>query len=545
MVKTRSHWQERTAFTKKERALFAATMQIQSPSRATGHMQHFVRSTARSYGATVTIDNGNVYITKGSATVFPCLVAHSDQVHTPIPPGNFVVTESQGEWWANDNRQKQNKEGRWLCPQVGIGGDDKVGVYIALNAIRTLPAVKVAIFRDEEVGCLGAAEADLGFFADCAFILECDRRGTGDFVDTIYGTDLVSPEFRKAVRPIITKRGFSFASGAMTDVQELTERGVGICTANMSCGYYNPHTNAEFCVEREVLAAQLLVTEIIDTMGDAQWTHAYTAPRSYASPYGAAASWGDDREWGESVTATTTPTSFILREHGFSYQDGTWVMSPEKRQRLCLPVGSLPQPGPICSCGGNEGYVFNAARNLYLCVSCAHIKPFGIPIVPWWIVPERCPHCGVGNGRLMWSKDKHTFWCLECLGHTDGTTFVGESRIENERRITMVLRAAKQDVGGIDESDPAQRTIVREALKQKGDIDILASLSGGAERAEESEEADDHERDFDEPALAPDACTGCGADGQEMLVWDPYLSMYHCLACEVFTMPLDLSFIAA
>ena len=73
-------------------------------------------------GVTGEIDPyGNLYITKGEATVYPCVVAHTDinqdVVERPqvMHSDNFIfgMDDATGE-------------------QCGIGADDKVGVYFAL-----------------------------------------------------------------------------------------------------------------------------------------------------------------------------------------------------------------------------------------------------------------------------------------------------------------------------------------------------------------------------------------------------------------------------
>jgi hypothetical protein len=92
----------------------------------------------------------------------------------------------------------------------------------------------------EEIGCVGSAKADLEFFKDTLYILQCDRRGNNDFITNISG-EISSKEFQDDVKPIIEAHGYRFFNGMTTDVGKLTSREVGVSTANMSCGYYNPH----------------------------------------------------------------------------------------------------------------------------------------------------------------------------------------------------------------------------------------------------------------------------------------------------------------
>ena len=102
--------------------------------------------------------------------------------------------------------------------------------------------------RDEEGSCLGSTEADMNFFNDCEFILQCDREGYEDFVNNIYGCKLYSDEFSELISPTLEKYGRKEGDGMMTDVYQLVENGLDIqggssfdlCVANMSCGYYDP-----------------------------------------------------------------------------------------------------------------------------------------------------------------------------------------------------------------------------------------------------------------------------------------------------------------
>jgi len=179
--------------------------------------------------------NGCIYATKGTADLYPCIVSHMDTVHdiaedlTPIEiSGNITGFNA------------------YTMEQTGIGGDDKVGIFIALQCLSFFDDIKVVFFRDEETGCEGSYDADIDFFNDCSFILQCDRRGNGDFINIAGGTQLSSDEFQSDVQPILRQYGYKFNTGMMTDVMALKETGIVCSMANISCGYYNPHTAQEY-----------------------------------------------------------------------------------------------------------------------------------------------------------------------------------------------------------------------------------------------------------------------------------------------------------
>lgn len=210
---------------------------VQSESGDTDAMQEHVSSLCRSLGARVESDTvGNLYVTKGATSDgFPCVVAHLDTVHS-------IYTGTLLPLVIGDNVTGFDPES---MAQVGIGGDDKCGIWVALKTLEATPCIKLAFFVDEEVGCVGSGACDMSFFDDVNFILQADRRGRSDFVTDISG-GLSSKAFQKAVKPLITEFGYKFSPGGMTDVQELRDRGVGLSVANMSTGYYHPHSYREY-----------------------------------------------------------------------------------------------------------------------------------------------------------------------------------------------------------------------------------------------------------------------------------------------------------
>ena len=215
----------RERFSAKEHALWKEIAQTQSASHDTDDMRELVVAVAESLGGTVEVDNGNVYVTKGvpkNGKPYPCLVAHTDTVFKIIPYKDREVRRSDdGKWYAVDNATwRVDKDGQAWVDYTGLGGDDKCGIFLALNAMRRFAAIKCAFFRDEEVGCQGSAVAKMEFFNDCAFVLQGDRKGNTDFVDRIWGP-LSSPEFMAAVRPLLGAHGFTTVTGASNDVGEL------------------------------------------------------------------------------------------------------------------------------------------------------------------------------------------------------------------------------------------------------------------------------------------------------------------------------------
>lgn len=254
-------------------------LSIQSVSHDQFRMfAYIVRQVKQIPNTVMFIDDGNLYITKGDAPTYPCMVAHMDTVHA-ITDDLFPL-EFNGMITGFD---------RINMEQVGIGGDDKVGIFIALECLREFDDMKVAFFRDEEVGCMGSYGAQMSFFSDCRFVLQCDRRGNSDFIIDASGVELSSKCFQDDVLPIISSYDYKFAKGMMTDVMALKENQIEVSVANISCGYYNPHSPQEFVDVFDVMQCLEMCQTIIRYCTDT-YTHRYkpryVAPAAPYSKYG-------------------------------------------------------------------------------------------------------------------------------------------------------------------------------------------------------------------------------------------------------------------
>ena len=63
----------------------------------------------------------------------------------------------------------------------------------------------------------------------------------------------------------LAKYGFKREFGMMTDVQKLRQLGVKVSCCNISCGYYEPHTNREYTLLPELKNTLSFVKDIIKT----------------------------------------------------------------------------------------------------------------------------------------------------------------------------------------------------------------------------------------------------------------------------------------
>lgn len=197
--------------------------------------------------------NGNIYVVKGESETYPVVVAHLDQVQNDHSR-DFQALQ------AGDIILGYSAKSR---AQQGLGADDKNGIWVALKCLEKYDNIKIALFVSEEVGCVGSGSADMGFFSDARFVLQCDRKGAHDLITECGWTKICGSDFVEAINP--SQFGYKEATGLMTDVLMLKERGLEVSAVNISCGYYQPHTDEEITVISDLLNCLRFVEHIIET----------------------------------------------------------------------------------------------------------------------------------------------------------------------------------------------------------------------------------------------------------------------------------------
>lgn len=254
----------------KDFELLKSLYKIYAPSLGEKKLKKFVRRAATERGGTCVTDaKGNIYVTKGDATTYPCICAHLDQVQRKHSK-DFEVFMSGDVVFAYSAKSME---------QQGLGADDKNGIWIALELLEQLDVLKCAFFVGEEIGCVGSQMADMEFFKDVRYCIQPDRRNGGDLITNIC-CDICSQDFLDAID--YKDFGYKPTSGLMTDVETLCEKGVGVSCINISCGYYNPHTDEE-CTRWSELCNALdfamhICKKLVDTYPH-EYTHEY--PKYY------------------------------------------------------------------------------------------------------------------------------------------------------------------------------------------------------------------------------------------------------------------------
>lgn len=199
---------------------------------------------------------GNILVVKGKTNLYPCVVSHMDTVHNFVPDFRvYKDIDDDDVLFAMNGKQR-----------VGIGGDDKCGVFACLYLLKTMPQIKVVFFSREENGCKGSTNINKEFFVDCRYLIQLDRRGSGDFIQTYWGNKTVSHEFSSEIGVMKKKYKYRNKIGTVTDVMKLWNNKVGVSCINLSCGYYNPHTESEYISIKDLWHSVKFTEEIINTM---------------------------------------------------------------------------------------------------------------------------------------------------------------------------------------------------------------------------------------------------------------------------------------
>lgn len=239
---------------------------VQSSGTNDSAMSAYIKNKLSDLDVEVQEDNyGNIYVTKGTSNMYPCLVAHTDTVHPIIP--KFHLFRSEDVLFAFNPQTGK---------QTGIGGDDKVGVFILLQALKDIPVMKAVFYRHEETGCHGSRYSiknHKDWYKNCGYIIEPDRRGYADAITNSGGIDITSQEFVDDITPFMEKYAYTEATGIFTDIDTLVTGGIGISTINFSCGYHAPHSNQEIVSISEVNVVYNLIFDIITTNPHKQYLY--------------------------------------------------------------------------------------------------------------------------------------------------------------------------------------------------------------------------------------------------------------------------------
>jgi hypothetical protein len=297
---------------------------------------------------------GNVFVRKGSAESYPCVAAHLDQVQRNHSK-DFEVIEGNDVVFGYSAKSRS---------QQGLGADDKNGIWIALECLREFSDLKVAFFVGEEIGCKGSGACDLTFFKDCRYVIQPDRMHGHDLITSMAVGDVCSRDFVKALGA--KEYGYREENGSITDVGELVERGIGISCLNLSCGYYDAHTDHEFTVLSELQNCLDFVCHIIDTLTEKSYPFEYEGWGGYGryGYYGTGHTYGGyyyqkPSKVSEPLSKTVSlgPSSVFKDDKDNDYYDcGFWDDDYDMMEQLLRADPNLHFEDIVCAGGWIENF---------------------------------------------------------------------------------------------------------------------------------------------------------------------------------------------
>jgi tripeptide aminopeptidase len=219
--------------------LLMSIMYQQSPTtdlkKEAAKMKWLVELISKIDGVNVSHKDGNIYCTKGVAEYYPTVVAHYDTAQGYHKGLQIFKTD---DWmFGFDNATGE---------QCGLGLDDAVGICFAIQMLKMMPVCKVFLPCGEERGLVGTNRCDMSFFDNSLVVTQLDRRSyTTDFIKFTNGVQVWNPDHLDLIKPLMKKYGYKTSDGTATDVGGLRRRGLKVSSHNLSCGYFNEHSDSE------------------------------------------------------------------------------------------------------------------------------------------------------------------------------------------------------------------------------------------------------------------------------------------------------------
>ena len=195
--------------------------------------EHIVQKVSKNknYNLTVSFKSGIIVTPKG-VIKYPLICSHLDTINDSK---KIKLQNSDVEIDGDIIRLSQSSLAKCL------GGDDRCGVYTALQLIDLNVPFGFAFFFDEEIGCIGSSilANDIDENESITAFIGLDRRGLDNVA--VYGynnQDLIN---------LFENEGYIEVNGSITDVSVLSEQSSrNLACVNLSVGYYNEHTKMEF-----------------------------------------------------------------------------------------------------------------------------------------------------------------------------------------------------------------------------------------------------------------------------------------------------------
>lgn len=215
---------------------------IHSPSGNESGLSGFIKMKLNEMNIPFKTDSyGQIYRFKKGC---PLISAHMDQVH--FKPVTKVI-------WEGDK----------ISADSNIGADDKNGVFICLKLLEKYRGKLSFIFSTEEEqgGNIDQLLYRVKNLSNIPYGLIFDRRNGSDIIGDDNG--YCSDKFRKHVEKISVPMGYKFTQGTFSDCDALSKY---INCINISCGYYQAHSEAEYTLLSDLFRGFELGCSLVENL---------------------------------------------------------------------------------------------------------------------------------------------------------------------------------------------------------------------------------------------------------------------------------------
>lgn len=174
--------------------------------------------------------------------------------------------------------------------QVILGADDKNGIFAVLQLLKEDPTLNFVFTHGEESGCIGSstlcAKGEYKTFITehVPYCVVIDRRNAGDIIGH---SNSYCAALDYQLEKLSTKLGYSYkcTSGSVSDANTFSQYTECV---NISCGYYQAHTDNEYTKLDELYDTIDFLKEALKTLNytsvpSTRYKKTYTTYSSYNS----------------------------------------------------------------------------------------------------------------------------------------------------------------------------------------------------------------------------------------------------------------------
>ena len=264
--------------TDKEIELLCEILSIPNKSEHEWLLAKFIKRYCKNKGYKTTSDRmGNVYAVKGSIQddeFLPLLNAHLDSVFSEhlelLNTNQRIDIKINGDTITGYHPITGN--------MMGVGMDDKNGVFIALLVLDRIDKGKAVFSVREEIGMRGAEysinRADTSFYKGIGYILSFDSPNNNIFSESFNGKAIFNrdSDFFKISEPIINKHIVNpvYASHPWTCFVKLQHL-LGLQGFNLPSAYFNYHSHREYGSLSGITNTINMAVELIEKLENKQY----------------------------------------------------------------------------------------------------------------------------------------------------------------------------------------------------------------------------------------------------------------------------------